>query len=298
VLGTLTDLGTVNVVASDPLRSVAAVASSDRGLFVVDLAGIASGAQPVKTRLPFTGFGSGVALRDGTAYAIEVFSGSPATAKLHVVDVRAPRAPVILASVSLPGAAVSGAVAVYGSAVYVGATDKGLLVFDVRNPRGPALVRSLPVYGSIRQIVLNAALKAAFVRSTVQYQAFDVRDPLAPGSLFSVANSTLRSFATMGNRSYYTGPRSLSIIEYASLVPKVSSGASHALSWDGSVVAGGSGVFLSQASEVWQLDLSDKTKLRVMRKLPASGYVRAMAVEGGMLFVADTSSRLTIFKVN
>jgi hypothetical protein len=298
LLATVGDLGTVRAVASDAARDVAAVASSDRGLYVIDLAGVEQGAQPVKTRLAFNGFGRAVATTAGTAYAIEMISGSPAAAKLKVVDIRAPRAPVLMASINLAGTAAAGAVALNGSALYVGATDAGLQVFDIRNPRSPLLLRTVPVYGSIQQIVVNPELRAVFVLSSAGYRVFDVRDPMNPVQLITKSVSGL-SIATEGDRLYYTTSfGTLSIVTYTSLSPLVSSIHSHSLTWDGIVAAGGAGLFLSQASEVWTVDRSDTATLNVPRKLLMPGYVRVMTTESDRLLVADSASTLTIYQIH
>ncbi|MEO8084406.1 MAG: DNRLRE domain-containing protein [Ardenticatenales bacterium] len=118
---------------------------------------------------------------------------------LHIVDYGVPSKPASIGDSQL--VVPASAVAASANVAYLGAGDKGLAIFDMRDPNVPSLYQALgtPRYNAARLVVDGARLYALDLAAGVRI--FDVTNPYDPAlkGAYHVAGQTWTALAVSGD---------------------------------------------------------------------------------------------------
>jgi hypothetical protein len=140
----------------------------------------------------------GLALRGRYLYAA---AGSGGTARLQIVDVQNPLAPVNVTGGSVALAGPNG-VALSGDYAFVANGSAGLSVVDISNPASPQLVASAAFSGTAYSVVVRG--RFAYVAGYDTVQVFNIEDPQAPFILgFFPSTAVIWDLAVSGDLVYY-----------------------------------------------------------------------------------------------
>jgi len=174
----------------DVSGNFAFVAAGASGLQVVNVS--PDRTQPsIVSSLAITGNANDVALAGNIAYVAMGTSG------LAAVDVTNPLTPKLLGTVSTGGNALD--VAPRGTTVYV-ANGNSLVLVDVTTPSAMAVIKSLPLAGTVWGVDVDAARNLAAVAAGGSGLILvDVTNPAAPTVLGSVVTGDARETAIRGN---------------------------------------------------------------------------------------------------
>ena len=140
----------------------------------------------------------GLAVRGRYLYAA---AGQAGTARLQIVDIQNPAAPVNVAGGSVALAGPNG-VALSGDYAFVANGSAGLTVVNVHDPASPQFVTSTAFSGTAYSVVVRGSY--AYVAGFDSLQVFNIEDPQAPFVIgFFPSTAVIWDLAVSGNLAYY-----------------------------------------------------------------------------------------------
>jgi hypothetical protein len=156
--------------------SPAAGEPESAGLTLVSETRVRREQQPVPTPPSPAGTPVDVYVTKKHAYVVSLNAG------LFVYDVEFPERPVFQTQIYYPTDSYWNAVWAHGDALYVASTRRGVLVFDIRDPGAPVLVRSAPTTPpNVHTVFVSGnLLYAAGQEPDAAVLVFDVTNPLQP----------------------------------------------------------------------------------------------------------------------
>lgn len=242
------------------------------------------------------GSAESVAVADGFAYVEDEGSGN----RVLVVDVRRPAEPRVVAAI--PVGVDHGAMVADGGRLFVGAPDRTVRIFDVRDPAAPRPLAQVamprdPVTGR-EAPVWRLALDAdwLYVANDEWLRVLDVADPAAPREVSRRRSSGgATDLAARDRRAYVLGPStgtfqgrpSLQIIDVFRPDDPLQLGTHPVTGAQGGVQTDGSHVFVEGVQVV---DVRNPERPVDAAALTLPGRNRASALAGTRLYLARTNA--------
>jgi hypothetical protein len=214
---------------------------------------------------------------------------------LHVIDLDAPTAPVLVASVSIPTYARS--VAVSGDHVYVTASSDGLQIVDVADPLTPAIVNSVKIPDSARSVVIaeNYAYVTAYNDGL---HIVDIADPMAAAIVGSVQTpASARAVAVSGNHAYVGDYSGLQVIDVSDRTAPVIVGSLESDQNSTDIAVSGKRAYMVSDSGLEVVNVSDPTDPVLEQWLITPGSAESVAISGRFAYVTDGLEGLQVIDV-
>ena len=234
---------------------------------------------------------------------------------LAVFDVSDPAHPVFKTSIHIPGDSYWNGVWARGDALYIASSVSGVIVYDITEPAAPTFVRSLPTgrYGVHTVLVHGERLYTT--NNEGRTDVFDVRVPLAPVQLTSIALAEEYSLGgphdlfVHEDRLYISNAQGgYSIMDISDLedvrhlgqysYPEVYSHHSAVGTFAGRTIAFEGGEF--ESSHLRVLDVTDPAnivKIGEHRKRPATS-IHNLILQGDRLYIAWYHEGLRVLDVS
>ncbi|AKQ70251.1 putative lipoprotein [Myxococcus hansupus] len=234
---------------------------------------------------------------------------------LTVFDVSDPAHPVFKTSIHIPGDSYWNGVWAQGDALYIASSVSGVIVYDITEPGAPAFIRSLPsgLFGVHTVLVHGERLYTT--NNEGRTDVFDVRVPLEPVQLTSIALAEEYSFGgphdlfVHEDRLYISNAQGgYSIMDISDLedvrhlgqysYPDVYSHHSAVGTFAGRTIAFEGGEF--ESSHLRVLDVTDPAnivKIGEHRKRPATS-IHNLILQGDRLYIAWYHEGLRVLDVS
>jgi hypothetical protein len=258
----------------------------------------------IATEIGFGGMGThSLALHEGYAYIFHHKSnlGKEDDKSLFKVDLNMPVGISLAASLSVPDAT---GIAIEGNRAYVAAGDSGLIIYDISNPKSPALLGSIATSDPAYKVFVKA--NRAYVVVNWQYyyssniEVYDVTDPAKPSKLGDLAGGGIGQiwdFVIRGDFAFVVGnydvgfsifdvsdPRNASLVRHH-IIPFSSTSLS--LSGRYALVAGG-----ERTTTVF--DIEEPRASTLVKTLPCANEITDFAMSGGYGFFSLSSYKFMI----
>jgi hypothetical protein len=262
------------------------VAYGDAGVRVLDVSTPA--ATTLLGEIDTPGDVRGTVVKDGYVFAAARDAG------VRVINATNPGNLSEMDSIGTPRAR---GIAISGNYVYVAASDSGLAVIDVTNPASPTWVTSNSIfYGE--GVAANGNIAA--ISKWDGIKIFDITDPMNPmpmGETYELTTGTA-GLTIDGNYMYVSDFDSLRIFDLSDLnAPALISSIYKGGEWDGTVVVEGNYAYtVSEGDGIKVFDVTDKANPTEVGYYDGENSSRGMAVKDGVIYVAERTAGISIYK--
>lgn len=268
--------------------TVACVADNNSGLQIVNVSNPASPTLLASYDTP--SFVDGVAISGTTAYLAAGTSG------LQVLNISNPASPVLLGAYDSTGSARD--VAVSGTTAYVANSTSGLQLISVANPASPGLLGSYDTPGSARGVALRGTT-AYVADGTSGLQILNVSNPASPTLLGTYDTpGSAEAVAVSGTVAYVAdGPWGLQILNVSNPASPTLLGSFAPATATGIAIFGTTVLLANGVAGLEAFDVSNPASAMFLGTYDTPGNALAVAVSGGLAYVADGSSGLQIMEL-
>ncbi len=246
-------------------------------------------AAPVALGHVFDIFTQDLVATDDHAYAAGNYDYNQSGDGLVVVDLTTPAAPVVTATLDVPGEARG--VALAGDHVLI-ADGFGLRVFDLADPAQPAPVGDYESPGTAWDVVAHGDF--AYLADGTTLQVIDISDPSAPSAVGSLAGGYFRRVALAGDLLLSAAGRTLTCIDVSTPASPQALGAIELLGVVEGLSADGLHAYAAAGwSGTHVVDLSDPAAPALVGTLPGPADAALLhgdvLIAGGYRFVTAHS---------